>query len=323
MILIDRPQTEPYFNIAAEEYVLREFDDDVFMLWCNKPSVIIGKHQVAAAETNIVYTHRNAIPVIRRISGGGTVYHDEGNLNYSLIKRGKMGQLVDYRKYAGTIIRALERFNLKAELSGKSSLAIDGIKFSGNAEHIYRDKVLHHGTLLFDSNLDELRKCIRPQHNGYDDKSIKSVDSKIMNLSQLLPAGMEMSDFKKIILDQLMAEHTGVKNYSFTEDDIKGIQKLVRDKYSGMEWNFAYSPRYKFNGTLILEETDINITLTCEKGMIRDIEFRNNGKPMWEELAVRLTGKLHHPGAIQLQDDDVRRITQSELKAHHIAESIF
>ncbi|MCK5765194.1 MAG: lipoate--protein ligase family protein, partial [Bacteroidales bacterium] len=107
MILIDRTETDPFFNIAAEEYVLKAFNEDVFMLWINGPSVIIGKHQVATAEADIMYTWKNNIPVIRRISGGGTVYHDKGNLNYSLVVNGKKGKLVDYKKYSSTVIRAL------------------------------------------------------------------------------------------------------------------------------------------------------------------------------------------------------------------------
>ena len=124
MILIDRTETDPYFNIAAEEYVLKEFTEDVFMLWVNSPSVIIGKHQVATAEANIIYIYKNNIPLIRRISGGGTVYHDEGNLNYSLLVNGEKGKLVDYKKYSGSVIRALATQELTASLQGKSNLVM-------------------------------------------------------------------------------------------------------------------------------------------------------------------------------------------------------
>ena len=191
MILIHRTDTDPYFNIAAEEYVLKHIDEDVFMLWTNTPSVIVGKHQVTVAEANITYTHRHNIPVIRRISGGGTVYHDEGNLNYSLVVRGEKGKLVDYHKYSSTIINALQRQGLNASLEGKSNLVVDGLKFSGNAEHVYRDRVLHHGTILFDSDLEQLRKCIRPLHDHYNDRSVRSKDSRIINLRELLPASTD------------------------------------------------------------------------------------------------------------------------------------
>lgn len=299
MILIDRTETDPYFNIAAEEYVLKTFDDDVFMLWVNSPSVIVGKHQLATAEADIIYTWKNNIPVIRRISGGGTVYHDEGNLNYSLVVNGKKGNLVDYKRYSSTVIRALKSLSLTATLEGKSNLVVDGLKFSGNAEHVYRNRVLHHGTLLFDSDLLSLRKCIRPQHHGYVDRSIKSIDSKITNLKDHLPEGTRMQDFRNAILMQIKKDFPEIREYHFTVDDDKKIRELIQQKYASMEWNFTYAQTYKISREFRFGSDRYNLFLKTEKGHITEIKINKNGEEVLKDISQNLLNKLHHPLVIK------------------------
>lgn len=298
MILINRNETDPYFNIAAEEYVLKEMNEEVFMLWVNDPSVIIGKHQVAAAEANIIFTHNHNIPIIRRISGGGTVYHDGGNLNYSLISHGERGKLVDYEKYSGTVIRALARQAIEGRLVAKSSLVIGDKKFSGNAEHVYRNRVLHHGTLLFNTDLKLLRKCIRPEHRDYVDMSIRSNDSTITNLADHLPQGFTIDDFRKILIDQIIEDFPDIAQYSFTEKDREFIRELAKTKYSTEEWNFSYSPKYELHKTVSLEGKMIRMELRTEKGFIREIQFYRGNDKVWPELVQELVNTLHHPGKI-------------------------
>lgn len=295
MILINRNETNPHFNIAAEEYALKHFDEDIFMLWVNQPSVIIGKHQVATAEVNMIYTNQLNVPIIRRISGGGTVYHDEGNLNYSLIVNGEAGKLVDYEKYAGTVIRALASQGVEVSLQGKSSLATQGMKFSGNAEHVYKKRVLHHGTLLFNSNLDQLRRCIRPEHVHYNDKSVKSVDSKITNLSKHLPKGMDMGEFRNILIKQIQKDFPGITSYVFTEEDHHKINELVKERYARSDWNFAYSPKYTLEKDLVLKETAYNLKMSIEKGRIMQIEISLQGEKVMQDICDSLIHTLHHP----------------------------
>lgn len=294
MILINRNETDPFFNIAAEEYVLKNYREDVFMLWVNRPAVIIGKHQVASAEANILYAIGNDIPVIRRISGGGTVYHDEGNLNYSLILNGKQGALVDYKKYSGLIFRALQKLSLKAEMLGKSNLAIDGRKFSGNAEHVFRKRVLHHGTLLFNSNLERLRKCIRPAHRDYEDRSIRSTDSRILNLSELAK-NVSMNDFRELLIQQASEDHPDLKEGEFSPADRKAIQHLAAEKYNSINWNFGYSPAYSLSRKFTFMNRSMEVSMHCKNGRIRETKFSENGRPLWGELAEKLTNTWHHP----------------------------
>ncbi|RLD80814.1 MAG: hypothetical protein DRJ15_06055 [Bacteroidetes bacterium] len=297
MILINRTENDPYFNIAAEEYVLKVFHQDVFMLWVNSPSVIIGKHQNAVAETDIMYTFKNHIPVVRRISGGGTVYHDEGNLNYSLVVNGEQGKLVDYLKYAGTVIRTLERLSVKAVLEGKSSLFTAGKKFSGNAEHVFRNRVLHHGTLLFNTDPEMLRNCIRPAHTAYDDKSVRSVDSKTTNLARHLAGDFSMEDLRNALIKQVMLDFRDVSSYSFTEKDRAAIQKLVDEKYSGLEWNFGYSPKYVLNRNMWIGDQAVKVSLKTEKGILSSLQVSIDGEEM-DEISARLIGIMHHPGPV-------------------------
>lgn len=323
MIFIDRTQTDPYFNIAAEEYVLKNIEDDVFMIWINKPAVIVGKHQVAAAEANILHTHANAIPIIRRISGGGTVYHDEGNLNYTLISSGIKGQLVDYEKYAGTVIRTLKKFNLDASLQRKSSLYVKGMKFSGNAEHVFRNKVLHHGTLLFDSNLDELRRCIRPSHQDYTDKSIKSVDSSISNLRDHLPRHIDIIGFKEQIIMQATEDFPNIKEYGFSQGDIDQIKVLVSEKYATEEWNFAYSPKYQLKRNVDLGSLDIDIEMHCEKGHIKEVQFNTDTGRIWPDLSDKLKSTLHHPSYVLDILKNEEALIQTNISIDKLASALF
>jgi len=297
MILINRTETDPYFNIAAEEYVLKAFKEDVFMLWVNCPSVIIGKHQVATAEADIMHTYLHKIPVIRRISGGGTVYHDKGNLNYSLVVNGEKGKLVDYLKYAGTVIRTLEDFSVEAKLEGKSSLFTAGKKFSGNAEHVFRNRVLHHGTLLFDTDPALLRKCIRPEHTGYRDKSVRSADSKTTNLVDHLPENFNLADFRQALIKQVKLDFPEIRRYNFSEADRLGIRKLVEEKYAGIEWNFGYSPGYTLEREIWFRDEAVKLVLKTEKGRISALQITKEGTIL-KEISDMLTGLMHHPEPI-------------------------
>jgi lipoate-protein ligase A len=298
MILINRSETDPFFNIAAEEYVLKSMNEDVFMLWVNDPSVIIGKHQVTTAEVDLLYTHEHGIPIIRRISGGGTVYHDQGNLNYSLVLNGEDGKLVDYERYAGTIIRALARHGIEASLLGKSSLATKGMKFSGNAEHVFKKRVLHHGTLLFNSKLEDLRKCIRPEHKNYNDKSVKSVDSKITNLSDHLPPNMQMEDFRNLLIQQIRIDFPGIIEFEFSAGDKENIRKLADEKYSSKAWNFAYSPKYDLIKDIQIAGRNYRLQLSSEKGRISKMSIAMDEEEIMQEISVALVHTLHHPKEI-------------------------
>ena len=299
MLLIDRKETDPFFNLAAEEYVLKSFSEDVFMLWTSDASVVVGKHQAAAAEANLPYTWKANIPVIRRISGGGTVYHDRGNLNFSIVAGGEKEKLVDYARHTSGVIRGLAGLSVEAVLEGKNSLFTAGLKFSGNAAHVYKNRVLHHGTLLFDTDLQQLRKCIRPDHRHYHGRALRSVDSRITNLIDHLPAGMDMKTFREHIIRQAREDFPGIRDYRFTEADREAIGRLAKEKYAKPGWNFGYSPGYSLDKTIEINNSSVRVLLQTEKGTIGSLRFTRNGQAFMEELAASLTGCLHHPGSIK------------------------
>ena len=187
MLIIQNSTTDPYFNIAVEEYLLKNFTDDCFILYQNKPSIIIGKHQNTLAEINYQYVKENNIAVVRRLSGGGTVYHDLGNLNFSFIKNsGNDKNLVDFKMYTTPIIEVLKQLGVNAEFGGHNDIQVNGFKISGNAEHIFKKRVLHHGTLLFSSDLSILNNAIKAPENRYSDKAVKSVRAVVANIKDFI-----------------------------------------------------------------------------------------------------------------------------------------
>ena len=182
MLYIDNSiSTDPHFNLAAEEYVLKNLDpeEEYLLLWQNEPSIIIGRHQNTLAEINLDYVRENKIHVVRRLSGGGAVYHDLGNLNFTFIKKAVQSDLLDFKSFTEPVIRALAKLGVKAELKGRNDLTIDGRKFSGNAQYLYKNNILSHGTLLFDSDLTRLQRPSRYKRTKIESKGVKSVRSQV------------------------------------------------------------------------------------------------------------------------------------------------
>jgi lipoate-protein ligase A len=241
---IDRQETDPYFNLAAEEYFFKCYDDEFFMLWRNDRSVIIGKHQNPYAEVNMAYATAHGIPVIRRISGGGTVFHDAGNLNYTFIVYGEKGRLVDYPMRMAPIIEFLQGLGLPVQLSGRSDITLRGLKISGNAEHVYRDKVLHHGTLLFSTDVKEMEAVLTPGEEYFPGHAMRSKRSMVTTISKHLSKAMDMDALRKALMDFIFTRETGNRMVTMTARDTEKIRALMRTKYLTHEWNFShYSPK--------------------------------------------------------------------------------
>ena len=199
MLCIKSTTQNPAFNLATEEYLLRNKDEECFYLYINGPSIIVGKHQNTLAEINIDYVKAQNIDVIRRLSGGGAVFHDPGNLNFTFIKKGEKDQLVDFRKYTKPILDVLQSLGVKARFEGRNDLTIEGKKFSGNAEHVYKNKILHHGTLLFSSKLPDLSQALKVNPLKYKDKAVKSVRSRVTNISEHLKESITLEEFENQI----------------------------------------------------------------------------------------------------------------------------
>lgn len=273
MLLYQSRLRDPYFNIAAEEYFLKNFEEDFFYLYINEPSIIVGKHQNTVAEINVPYVFENSIKVVRRLSGGGTVFHDGGNLNYCFIQKGTEGHLVDFKKYTNPIINTLQSLGVNAYMRGKSDLVIDDLKFSGNAEHVFRSKVLHHGTLLFASELDRLNEAIKADWSKFKDKAVRSNRSKVTNILSHLSKSLSIDEFRVEILNTVLAEQDDVDFYELSAKDEEAINKLVTEKYETWEWNFGYSPEYEFTKKQSSPKGELSIRMKIKKGLIQYIDI--------------------------------------------------
>ncbi|MAE07402.1 MAG: lipoate--protein ligase [Bacteroidetes bacterium] len=273
MKLIHRNITDPYFNIAAEEYFLKNYTDDIIMFWQSSPSVIVGKHQNTIAEVNMNFVNKNNIPVIRRITGGGTVYHDEGNINYSIITSSENKEkLVDFRKFTEPIIGFLHTLGLIAVFEGKNNLTINSKKFSGNSAHVFKNRVLHHGTILFNTDIDNLKASIREGDFNISDKSVKSIRANVANIADQLTTPLQIEEFidklTKYFIDYFKIEST----IQLTDRDITSINELVENKYKSWDWNYGYSPSYNYKHEL----NSIKLNMRINKGIIENIDIGGN-----------------------------------------------
>lgn len=267
MLCIHLKNTDPYFCLAAEEYLMKNFEDDIFMLWQSENAVVVGKHQNAMAEINHRFVHENSIAVCRRISGGGTVFHDAGNVNFTFIKNVKSPDEISFKVFTAPVVEALAKLGIEATSSGRNDLLINGLKISGNAEHVYKNRVLHHGTLLFNSDLQNLGQAIKVTPGKYEGKAVQSNRSPVANISLFLKTPMTTSQFVQFLLG-VQLENPKNNMYQLTENEIQTIEKLSSEKFKTWEWNFGYSPKYTFKNEIEIEGKILSIRLAVERGVI-------------------------------------------------------
>ena len=303
MLCIIRPETDPYFNLAAEEYAMDRFDRDVFMLWRNAPAIIVGRHQNTLAEINPDYVRERNLPVVRRLSGGGAVFHDLGNLNFTFIAGGADAHRteVDFRRFTQPIIEALQQLGVDARFEGRNDLTIDGRKFSGNAEYVHRGRILHHGTLLFSARMADVAAALRPDPAKFADKAVKSVRSRVTNISEHLPRPMTVAAFRDYLMEYVMTGTPGAEAHAFTAEDLAAIDHLRDTKYATWEWNFGHSPRYNFSKRARTPGGTVEATIEVTDGIIRAAHFYGDyftrGDPA--ELAAALVGTPHREDALR------------------------
>lgn len=295
MLCIKHPNTNPYFNLAAEEYVLKNFSDDVFMLWRDEPSVIVGKHQNTLAEINLDFVRDNQIKVVRRLSGGGAVFHDLGNLNFTFIVNGEDGNLVDFRKFTKPILDVLLTLGIDAKFEGRNDLTIEGKKFSGNAEHVYKKRVLHHGTLLFSSKMTDLSESLKVNPLKYQDRAVKSVRSRVTNISDHLKASMDVMQFRDLIMNHIQEMYSDAVDYDYSQADLTAINALTDTKYSTWDWNFGYSPQYQLEKGIKTSGGHVEFHMNVERGNIKEIKIYGDffNKRDVAEVEDLLTGCPH------------------------------
>jgi len=291
MIGIISENNHAAFNLATEEILLKKYTDDIFFLYRDKPSIIVGKHQNTYAEINYQSVLQNDLEVYRRLSGGGTVYHDEGNLNFCFITNGQANNLINFKTYTSKIVAALRTLDINAELGSRNDILIEGKKISGNASHIYKNRVMHHGTLLFNSDLSILGNSLKTDPGKYLDNAVKSVRSQVTNISNHLSKPLSIIEFQNHLFYEVLKSNNIV---TLQQTDTNDINKLVTEKYSTWQWNFGYSPEYSFKRKIKINQTQIILQFKVHKGIISEVDYQISNKDSDIESCFKnLNGSAH------------------------------
>lgn len=304
MIFIENEDvTDPHVNLALEEYALRNFDygQDYLLFYINEPSIIIGRNQNTLEEINHEYVEEQNIHVVRRISGGGAVYHDTGNLNFSFITNYDKKSLNNFRKFTQPVIRVLQSLGVDAKLSGRNDIVVNGRKISGNAQYSTVKRMFSHGTLLFNSNLSEVANALNVKMNKIQSKGHKSVRSRVANISEFLDEPLSVTEFRSLLLKGLYEERNEFETYHLTENEWAKVYELKEKKYADWDWNFGSSPKFNIQRTNRFPIGEIDLRIDVEKGYIRDIKIYGDffGKEPVEQLQERLQGIRYDRGDIE------------------------
>lgn len=275
MIYVVNEATDPYFNLALEEYVLDYLDvaKEYLLLWRNRPTVVVGKYQNTLEEINKEYIKEKKINVVRRNSGGGAVYHDLGNLNYTFIIKDKQVEKLDFSKYIAPIIKALQDWGIAAEFTSRNDITVAGKKISGNSQYIKENKVLHHGTLLFATNLGELELALKISPDKIISKGIKSIRSRVANIKEYLPEDVNIQDFRDMLLSYLFKGAENISQYKLSPQDLETINRLREEKYLCWQWNYGESPKFNIKKAHKYRHGKLETRIYVEDGVIKQCKF--------------------------------------------------
>lgn len=319
MHLLISSSSDPYQNLAIEEFLLKNSSKDFIFLYVNRPCVVVGKHQIAAKEINSQYTFDNNILIARRLSGGGTVFHDEGNLNFSFISTLPKGSCALYKTLTEPIMGFLQHEGAAVYLSERNDIMLSDSKVSGSAMHVFKNRVLAHCTLLINCNLKNLSSSLQSQPERFFDKSIASVRSKVVNLSENHPnfsVAYAIDKFTEFIFQK----NRGSSISLISSLDQYHINLLESEKYSAHEWIYGYSPKYSYKNSIEYNGNILKYKLEIEKGIIKNVQFESiNQVTSNIELELNtLIGRQHTIASFNMDDEtmlqtDFRRLLINSL----------
>ncbi len=286
--------TDPAWNLAAEQYVFDALPRDrtYFMLWQNDNAIIIGKHQNTAAEIDQQFVRENGVRVVRRLSGGGAVYHDMGNLNFTFIADVGSMESINFKLFCQPVVAALAALGVQAEVNGRNDMTINGQKFSGNSQYLKEGRVMHHGTIMFDSDLDRVAQALHVDQEKIAAKGVASVRSRVTTVRQHMPHPVELEEFRRVLLDSILAQQPG-EEYVFTEEDKSQIARLREQRYATWEWNYGQSRECEMTRQKRFPTCGgVEAHLSTDRGVIRHIAFTGDFFSVVEPevLAEKLAG---------------------------------
>lgn len=304
--------TDPQINLAIEEYLLRtmDIDEDSYLLfYINEPSIIIGKNQNTIEEIDTDFVEKNGIKVVRRLSGGGAVYHDLGNLNYSFITKDDGESFRNFQKFTEPVVEALRNIGVNAELIGRNDLLVEGRKISGNAQFSTKGRMYSHGTLMFDTEIDTVVSALKVRKDKIESKGIKSIRNRVANISEFLDEPMTIEDLRMEILKSIFGGEENIQYKELTEEDWENIHALSKERYANWEWNYGKSPKFNVQHSERFPVGSIDVRLQVNKGVIEDVAIFGDffGIGEIEKVQEKLRGVNYSRQAIEesLVDIDI------------------
>lgn len=295
--------TDPRINLAIEEYALKTMDvekDSFFLFYINEPAIIIGKNQNTIEEIDTDYVDINGVHVVRRLSGGGAVYHDHGNLNYSFITKDDGDSFRNFKKFTQPIVDALKEMGVDAELSGRNDILAGGRKISGTAQFTTRGRMYSHGTLMFNSEIDAVVSALKVRKDKIESKGIKSIRSRVANITEFMDKPMSIEEFKLTLLHSIFGGEEHVQTIELTEEDWVNINALSKERYGNWEWNYGKSPAFNMSHSERFPTGGIDVRLQVKNGVIEDANIYGDffGVGDVADIEKRLVGATYDKSAI-------------------------